>query len=58
MLTRLCCSYCVQAMCQNVIRDPAFAKDPITALKQGFLRTDQEVLPLVSLALLPSSCGG
>lgn len=37
------CSYCVQAMCQNVIREPSFAKDPVAALKKGFLRTDQEV---------------
>lgn len=44
-------------MCQNVIRDPAFAKDPIAALKQGFLRTDQEVILLVLVALLLSTCG-
>ncbi|RLN97720.1 hypothetical protein BBJ28_00018238 [Nothophytophthora sp. Chile5] len=37
-------SYCVQAMCQNVIREPSITKEPAEALKNGFLRTDQEVL--------------
>jgi hypothetical protein len=37
------CSYCVQAMCQNVIREPSITKEPVEALKKGFLRTDQEV---------------
>lgn len=39
----MCCSYCVQAMCQNVIREPTINKEPVEALKNGFLRTDQEV---------------
>ncbi|CAI5724468.1 unnamed protein product [Peronospora destructor] len=36
-------NYCVQAMCQNVIREPSLNKDPVEALKNGFLRTDQEI---------------
>ncbi|CAI5728423.1 unnamed protein product [Peronospora effusa] len=40
--------YCVQAMCQNVIREPSFNKEPVEALKNGFLRTDQEYLQLAS----------
>ncbi|TYZ58753.1 hypothetical protein PybrP1_011547 [[Pythium] brassicae (nom. inval.)] len=41
-------NYCVQAMCQNVIREPSFAKDPVTALKKGFLRTDHEYLQIAN----------
>lgn len=37
------CSYCAQVMCQNVIRDPLISKDTATALKNGFLKTDEEV---------------
>ncbi|POM78307.1 Protein phosphatase 2C [Phytophthora palmivora] len=36
-------NYCVQAMCQNVIREPSITKEPAEALKNGFLRTDQEI---------------
>uniref|UniRef100_M4B5V9 PPM-type phosphatase domain-containing protein n=1 Tax=Hyaloperonospora arabidopsidis (strain Emoy2) TaxID=559515 RepID=M4B5V9_HYAAE len=36
-------NYCVQAMCQNVIREPSITKEPAEALKSGFLRTDQEI---------------
>ncbi|DAZ94516.1 TPA: hypothetical protein N0F65_011869 [Lagenidium giganteum] len=36
-------NYCVQAMCQNIIREPSLTKQPAEALKLGFLRTDQEV---------------
>lgn len=41
-------NYCVQAMCQNVIRDPAISKEPIEALKRGFIKTDQEYLQLAN----------
>lgn len=30
-------------MCQNVIRDPLITKDPGAALKNGYIRTDDEV---------------
>lgn len=41
-------------MCQNVIREPSFAKDPVAALKKGFLRTDHEVrLGLSALSMTP-----
>ncbi|TDH66288.1 hypothetical protein CCR75_005855 [Bremia lactucae] len=40
--------YCVQAMCQNIIRDPLISKEPIEALKNGFLRTDHEYLEIAT----------
>lgn len=40
--------YCVQAMCQNVIREPSIQKEPVEALKNGFLRTDQEYLQIAN----------
>lgn len=42
------CSYCVQAMCQNIIREPSLTKDPVEALKNGFLRTDEEYLQIAN----------
>uniref|UniRef100_M4B5W0 PPM-type phosphatase domain-containing protein n=1 Tax=Hyaloperonospora arabidopsidis (strain Emoy2) TaxID=559515 RepID=M4B5W0_HYAAE len=41
-------NYCVQAMCQNVIREPSITKEPAEALKSGFLRTDQEYLQIAN----------
>ncbi|TMW67767.1 hypothetical protein Poli38472_007439 [Pythium oligandrum] len=41
-------NYCVQAMCQNVIREPSFAKQPVNALKKGFVKTDQEYLKIAN----------
>ncbi|CAH0518301.1 unnamed protein product [Peronospora belbahrii] len=41
-------NYCVQAMCQNVIREPMLTKEPVEALKNGFLRTDQEYLQIAN----------
>ncbi|GLE00248.1 hypothetical protein PINS_up008975 [Pythium insidiosum] len=41
-------NYCVQAMCQNVIREPSIAKNPVEALKKGFLKTDQEYLQIAN----------
>ncbi|EEY56002.1 protein phosphatase 2C, putative [Phytophthora infestans T30-4] len=41
-------NYCVQAMCQNVIREPTITKEPIEALKNGFLRTDQEAIVVLT----------
>ncbi|KAI9918872.1 hypothetical protein PsorP6_011739 [Peronosclerospora sorghi] len=41
-------NYCVQAMCQNVIREPSITKEPLEALKNGFLRTDQEYLQIAN----------
>ncbi|ETN16255.1 hypothetical protein PPTG_06434 [Phytophthora nicotianae INRA-310] len=41
-------NYCVQAMCQNVIREPSITKEPAAALKNGFLRTDQEYLQIAN----------
>uniref|UniRef100_A0AAV1UR60 PPM-type phosphatase domain-containing protein n=1 Tax=Peronospora matthiolae TaxID=2874970 RepID=A0AAV1UR60_9STRA len=41
-------NYCVQAMCQNVIREPSITKEPAEALKSGFLRTDEEYLQIAN----------
>lgn len=41
-------NYCVQAMCQNVIRDPLINKEPVEALKKGFVKTDQEYLQIAN----------
>lgn len=41
-------NYCVQAMCQNVIRETTWSKKPVEAIKQGFLKTDQEYLQIAN----------
>ncbi|KAL0585567.1 hypothetical protein ABG067_004708 [Albugo candida] len=41
-------NYCVQALCQNIVNEPSLQKEPMEALKKGFIQTDRDYVDLAA----------